>query len=762
MDVSSDTWIDEHSVSHRPEFAWKPFWALLEHLGLLQAPTVAECESRSTAITAHNISKQEERTLLYGVLVMLPRYFPATVAAEVWSTLSGRLNLQSICYPRDLGLLCLLMPISHPEALVEYVPKVMQLMHSFGNCPELTRLMFATLSRWAMFGVGVISWLPHLSDLMHTFATLLDVSSSKTLTESIPWIGQFKWLQTDPSGLPVYMSRILIASWHEYDSSHLSAAEHLVQFLALTKTLFYPSNASKSSTALASFLCNLCEMFTTRIGLERRGINPPGGSDTRLRDPQDELLLIEIVMPVLMQAAYSHALSMYVINSLNALASLAPRTVVPHLWSHFLADLDPSVRERSGRVQIAISVLPSLLCHVLKWRNDDQSGYPACPDVLLRGGLQPYLDQLPSLISIADELKTTSVLTNWQLLFGMVSVVDSTSFDCETEWDSAASQFLTQYMPDYCLTVLDRLLFIATNFDDTDTSSASASDESNTKVTINNLKSGSLYLSYLRCCRSFFHACAHSAPLFFSSAIVKKVLNVCTIEATRTPTTAVYLSGLLLEMVSTNVDTYVEPIVTALLSLWRDCKHSTDQVYALTLLIGAVRNSGSSALIRLAPALERVVHQAMTEQNKAGTDSVDFAVRKFGGKFARAVLHALTLTYTNDYAPHSARSSTQRAPWRSWVSFGSGRHHVAFTDKMHGGSADVMNLNIKWHIPTAAELQCARDLAVSWLSPCVDTIGRLMSSHDSKSANSEVTLATLSFLRRIVKVRHFGSGHLMF
>jgi hypothetical protein len=43
------------------------------------------------------------------------------------------------------------------------------------------------------------------------------------------------------------------------------------QFLALTKTFFYPTNKGAWAARLGYFLMQLCKHFTARIGMERRG-----------------------------------------------------------------------------------------------------------------------------------------------------------------------------------------------------------------------------------------------------------------------------------------------------------------------------------------------------------------------------------------------------------------------------------------------------------------------------------------------------------
>jgi hypothetical protein len=123
------------------------------------------------------------------------------------------------------------------------------------------------------------------------------------------------------------------------------------------------------------------------------------------------------------------------------------------MWPHLLADLASGASEHAHRTTLSLSVAPALLPLSLQWvsaaesvhasgasgasgasdagsdagsgAGSDAVGAPLCAEFLLAGWLRPYLDALLANVEVANAAKMQMVLTNWQILFGLVAVFDA-------------------------------------------------------------------------------------------------------------------------------------------------------------------------------------------------------------------------------------------------------------------------------------------------------------------------------------------------
>ena len=76
-----------------------------------------------------------------------------------------------------------------------------------------------------------------------------------------------------------------------------------------------------------------------------------------------------------------------------------------------------------------------------------------CAEFLLSGWLRPYLDALLANVEVANSAKMQMVLTNWQILFGLVAVYDAATLPPlprvgASAWDGAARDVLALIMPE--------------------------------------------------------------------------------------------------------------------------------------------------------------------------------------------------------------------------------------------------------------------------------------------------------------------------
>lgn len=260
------------------------------------------------------------------------------------------------------------------------------------------------------------------------------------------------------------------------------------------------------------------------------------------------------------------------------------------------------------------------------------------------------------------------VVTNWSCFFALVPVglyeatvaataaLPSASSSASasaaiaatsTQWDEDAKSLL-QSLPEYVPLVLERVLHLLTNLDESDPTlvGGAASSSSKESGSVTRVADAPLFQTLKRFFRVFLAALA---PSLFE-ACAKTILEAAR-HAPRTSTSAGYFSMALQCLVACHRESSSK-VFGSLLDAWSPSLASNDQIWLLQMMGGAVREAGAALLPWLDRLTVVVLHSEQAMLPRTSTEEpIDFAVRKYGGKLVRNMLYALLHVYVVEHRP---------------------------------------------------------------------------------------------------------------
>ena len=124
-------------------------------------------------------------------------------------------------------------------------------------------------------------------------------------------------------------------------------AKHLMSLFRGLRTYFHPSNGGRWTTDLAFLTSFVLSGLAERVGretvLREAGRSPPTGTGTGELTRGDAQLLVDSLLPLVLEMVYSKDMSVASLadNCLSLLASLSPKTVAPASAEVIFRALDP-------------------------------------------------------------------------------------------------------------------------------------------------------------------------------------------------------------------------------------------------------------------------------------------------------------------------------------------------------------------------------------------------------------------------------------
>ncbi|KAJ8723976.1 hypothetical protein PYW07_007956 [Mythimna separata] len=546
-----------------------------------------------------------------------------------------------------------------------------------------------------------------ISDLMMLFAGL-----AKRNPGAIDWTPHVPKMFTrflHALNLPVAYKDMQITRAHSLDMKHVASwivwsispngvvLKQLRSFLAGVESYLHSANAGRWSYKLRDLLRKLAREFLNRVRREREkkfyeSWENQTPEEYRLRD-EDITEFITIVLEPTLQAVYSRSGSLDVSIALHNLATLRPAMVVPPLLERFKTSLTSLTEPH--RVTAAMSAVAAVARPMLRGADAD---YPEGPTHVV----PCLLAVLPGLDP--NDIKKTLVSLHFILIFTwMVPFIDCSS--AHEHWDDLTEEELltcesTAQFEDFVLVFLDRLFVIIESsvleHVRLDTKESDAV-RSKTDAVMETAISSAATAVLMQC-----------SPKIFKEAL-RKFKSFAT-ESTFETNVSGSMVGVLLRVFAridseSTLAAFMPKLcedLTELLST-EEALHEEnpprDLMYRLVLFMHAVECDGM-VLLKYVPNILPILDRALKlHANYALTRACE------------VLSHMLTsLCYIDIKEWKSSPKNYAEAP-EKWLPI-----------REWGYGCLLKDANFKWHVPSAAEAECAQMLLDRYLKA---EVGRL-------------------------------------
>uniref|UniRef100_A0A2A4JML8 Proteasome activator complex subunit 4 C-terminal domain-containing protein n=1 Tax=Heliothis virescens TaxID=7102 RepID=A0A2A4JML8_HELVI len=374
-------------------------------------------------------------------------YFPISATKEILAELLPQINPWST----DTHVVCQLavfLPVAMPprhaaHGHLLWFDEIMTLWDTCYNSQCGISDLMMLFAGLAKRNPGAIDWTPHVPKMFTRFLHALN--------------------------LPVSYKDMQITRCHSLDMKHVASwivwsispngvvLKHLRSFLAGVESYLHSANAGRWSYKLRDLLRKLAREFLNRVRREREkrfyeGWENQTPEPYQLRD-EDITEFVNIVLEPTLQAVYSRSGSLDISIALQNLATLRPAIVVPPLLERLKTSLTSLTEPH--RVTAAMSAVAAVARPMLRGADAD---YPEGPTHVV-----PFLlAVLPGLDP--NDIKKTLVTLHFILIFTwMVPFIDCSSahehYDDLTEEELLTCESTAQF-EDFVLVFLDRLFVI--------------------------------------------------------------------------------------------------------------------------------------------------------------------------------------------------------------------------------------------------------------------------------------------------------------
>nr|XP_049704771.1 proteasome activator complex subunit 4B isoform X2 [Helicoverpa armigera] len=374
-------------------------------------------------------------------------YFPITATREILAEILPQINPWST----DTHVICQLavfLPVALPPKLAAHghllwFDEIMTLWDTCYNSQCGIADLMMLFAGLAKRNPGAIDWTPHVPKMFMRFLHALN--------------------------LPVSYKDMQITRCHSLEMKHVASwivwsispngvvLKHLRSFLAGVESYLHSANSGRWSYKLRDLLRKLAREFLNRVRREReKRFYETWENQTpesyQLRD-EDITDFVKIVLEPTLQAVYSRSGSLDISIALQNLATLRPAIVVPPLLERLKTSLTSLTEPH--RVTAAMSAVAAVARPMLRGADAD---YPEGPTHVV-----PFLlAVLPGLDP--NDIKKTLVTLHFILIFTwMVPFIDCSSahehHDDLTEEELLTCESTAQF-EDFVLVFLDRLFVI--------------------------------------------------------------------------------------------------------------------------------------------------------------------------------------------------------------------------------------------------------------------------------------------------------------
>ncbi|XP_077536244.1 proteasome activator complex subunit 4-like [Haemaphysalis longicornis] len=656
---------------------WRPLYELYERL----------IYSRNKALGMLRLPANMEASL--KVMIRSCRaYFSASSTQEMldeWEPLlcpfdasmkKGMVYLQ-------LFLPTLLPPEHHERGFKLWFEKFITLWQNSTNSPTWEVNLVWLFSRLALNNVGYIDWEPYLPTMFTRFLQSFSLPTAlghapanrhATAYETGAVVGWITAILGPGSSCQTYLSRLF----------------------KTTESFYHPSNTGPWTRRLQSFLYELPTEVVHRVWWERYrepSWEPCVPESHRLSD-DDLTAFVETVLPVVLVGMYAPGGSAKSSEALKNLAMLRPQLVIPPLIERLQSSLDMVtephrfITAMHGVVAVSRTLVrgnPSFLegpSHVLPLLNGCLPGIDA-NDIGKCTVTSLLVTTLTTLVPLVDCYKAADVRSDLS--------------DIERQLCLATAGF-----EDFVVQLMSRFFSLV------ESSHLEGPSHTDRETEAANAEEVLTELGVSATMSTVFEQCS---PAIFEVAL-QKLHSFATARILETRVSGCYVASIFRSAARANskltLDTVVPHYVKLVLALTESedvaKEHLLDDelLFGLLILSETVECDGR-ALLPHVPALRQVLQRTLHLSSRRGY--------QLAGSLLANVLKACTTVL-----PLDARSTG--LSWEQYLDFA---NHLPIRDWGQGG--DIEQLGIRWHLPSAEELECVRELLEAFLCPELEVLG---------------------------------------
>jgi proteasome activator subunit 4 len=654
------------------------------------------------------------------------RFFPPSSTGEILATLRPLLCPHDETCFRGVAFLAALLPTDEnaPAAASEdflvWVDELFHVWKWLGNSPDWDFAFYMLFARVAKENPGRVDWQPHMQWLCNK---ILGSFGLPVGSKGAPQPYTYRMPGTVMLLIPGHRAKITkIAVLLIYMIGPKNGMMlQIKRLLESMKAFFHPSNTGSWTSRLSSFMYKLCEVFAMRTREEARtdSLIPEGW---RLSETH-WLEFVQMLKPYVFLAQFSKSQNMVTTAAwaLRHLAYLAPAEILPPLMERVYPALETLTE--THQTFAALSALAAVVRPLL-WTEH----YPQ--------GLKHLVPLLQLTLPGIDPNDATKTQVTLQFLMGVfmnVYLIDCSQHPapaCAGKEEIEALQ-ATSYFEDWSLQFLDRIFCVLETM-------VPASNKRHTTE-------GSLceWIEYV--CFDFFRQI--SPPIY--ELVIQKLFRWTNsnIIVHIGKTAGTICAGAAMANPALMLRTFLAPFCTRALEMM--AVHETieeaaaseagegttvddELLWCLHIMSRVVKQTGEALLEHSDLIVQVLTRGLRLKWQKAA---------KFCGKMLRHVLVALTWTYPVD------RSTVTVAQQATWASDPVGLY------SNRGNSPAVLSaseLDVRWHIATAAELDFAEHLIELFYNPAVSSIEHFLAGR--REYDRSVMLADLAVVRNCARV----------
>ncbi|XP_065338507.1 proteasome activator complex subunit 4A-like isoform X2 [Cloeon dipterum] len=638
-------------------------------------------------------------------------YFPPSTTQEVLDLFRPRLCPFDSSTARGMEGLNLFLP-TMPRDDMEvqgFHLWLDELTHFWEVCNNATNFeseLMWLLSRVARLNIGHIDWEPHMALMFTRFLRSLN--------------------------LPVLYKKMHPGRIHKLDTSAIcqwmvstmggncSTYKYLEKFVKTLETYLQPANYGRWVLKLRELIKRLISCFMSRLYRERvrRRRWEPQIPESHLLTEEDVTKFVEIMQPITMQAMYSKAGCLDMVQPLQILATLRPNLVVPTVIEKMYLNLD-SITE-PHKLTTAMMCVVAVGRPMLEQTSDYKDG---------RSHVLPLLMSVLPGIDPNDSFKCFITFQFISTFSTMVPLVDSSRayehFKDLTEEEellcAASSGF-----EDFVLQFIDRCLSLI---------ESSSIDQSRIEQESDKWESETLTESAIL--STVIAVLTQTSPSIFQQAL-RKVYQFVISRILETTVAGILLAVLCQAFAMVNAEDTLKLLVPYLCSeimqgteseeVIKEPHLNNELLYQLQILAEVVCCDGSY-LVPHMPQLTQVLDRTLHLVSKEGQHS--------SGRLLSHILDSMVNMKPTDYRSVNYKFSEpikDHLPIRDWAK-----------------PVSIFDMTVSWHIPSAEEIRCVQELINRFLPPELEKIGKFVDG--SLSLSRDELQSSLNLLMSILAGR---------
>lgn len=589
----------------------------------------------------------------------------------------------------DYFLPTLIPPEHHSKGFKLWLHEVMMLWSTSNNTPGWECSLVSLIARLAYDNIGYIDWTPYIPQIFTRFLKgfNLPVGNSHNATQSNNNVDIISYVQWIVSSI----------------GNNSCAQDHIDKLFKTLKTFYHPSNTGRWNLRLTNLLVSFPKIFIKRLHRERVALKSwktPIPDSHKLTD-EDVTRFVKSMQPVVFMAMFSKFGSHDASVALKHLASMRPEIIVPPLLEKMYPAMETLTEpHRLIACMTCIVGVCRPMLRAKKW-------YPEGPLHIL-----PLLNlSLPGIDS-NDFKKSVMTFQMISTFVSLVPLVDCSNAihlrddltEVEKEICSASAQF-----EDFVLQFMHRGFSLIENNaqEEQHGHTSSAQDNLNPEQTLLEVGLSSTFKSILEQC---------STPIFESA--LSCLFNFVSNTYYETHVGGRFVANLCKSAVKVNTEKSlrlfiphftgnIRRLIAANEDLKNEEKLDVEFLWNILMLSQVVRSPGQYLLVYKEELLEVLLATLELKCVEGYEHSTNIL---------RYLLRSLTNIYPLDYRNVSSdidQPITEYLAIRDW----------AYT-------CNVDQIDIKWHIPSAEEIQFATTILEKVLQPQLDAISKISEGNE--------------------------------